>query len=135
MTVYADPMWDGVSSIVGSEFSIWTGQSGSEEKRLTVDVNGLVGIGMSPVNGYALSVAGSIWTTGVQYNFNPGVSTQAELVNRNGAGFDFYTNNATLKALSISAAGALTLAAGGLVSFGANDSGGAGKRLMLVPNA
>lgn len=55
--------------------------------------------------------------TGAQLNVYPGASTQYELVNRNGAGFDFYVNNAATLAARITSGGDLLV--GAASGFGA----------------
>ena len=53
--------------------------------------------------------SGNITHTAVQFNASPGAAADYEVVNRNGAGFKFYTNAAATLAASISSAGNLGL--------------------------
>jgi hypothetical protein len=76
---------------------------------MTLDASGALAIGTTSISaGARLTVeGGNIVHTGSQINFNPGASAQYELVNRNGAGFDFYVNSAATLAARITSGGDL----------------------------
>ena len=61
------------------------------------------------LTGATITVTGQVEQYGNQYNCKPGAGVNYEWVNRTGAGHVWYTNNATVNAMTLSAAGALTV--------------------------
>jgi hypothetical protein len=92
----------GVSSII---FRYGTNGSYVEQARITSGGNLLVGTTSNPDSSRMVVSGGSITHASTQLNTRPGTATQYEFVNRNGAGFDFYVNNASNLAARIDASG------------------------------
>jgi hypothetical protein len=90
---------------IGATSDLTTGWT--ERARIDSSGNLLVGTTSAPVYNGKIRVQGQIEQHGSQLNVAPGTSTQYELVNRNGAGFDFYVNNAGTLAARIDSSGNL----------------------------
>jgi hypothetical protein len=142
MTITQNAFSDGTEKYINNGFAskynqnsgqhIWStaasgtaGNAISFTQAMTLDASGALAIGTTSISaGARLTVeGGNIVHTGSQINFNPGASAQYELVNRNGAGFDFYVNSAATLAARITSGGALlvgTTTSGGYL-FRVND--------------
>jgi len=83
-----------------------TGDFG-ERARIDSSGNLLVGTTSNPDSSRMVVSGGSITHASTQLNTRPGTATQYEFVNRNGAGFDFYVNNAATLAARLDASGRL----------------------------
>lgn len=84
--------------------------AGAERVRVDSSGNLLVGTTSLLDTGARLNVAGgTIAHTGNQLNVRPGSAANYEFVNRNGAGFDFYTNSGGVQAMRIANNGELLI--------------------------
>jgi hypothetical protein len=98
----------------------------TEAMRIDSSGNLLVGTTSNPDSSRMVVSGGSITHASTQLNTRPGTATQYEFVNRNGAGFDFYVNNASNLATRITSAGDL------LIGLTATPSGwGAASRIAV----
>ena len=88
--------------------SVGIATASTECVRIDASGNLLVGV-TATSDSSKLYVAGSIGTSGSQFNFRPGASVNYQFVNRVGAGFDFYVNNATVLATRINSSGGLSI--------------------------
>jgi len=112
----------------GTNADFWNAQNGfvrfgtnnTERARITSGGDLLVGA-TSTVDAAKLYVVGTISNAGTQFNFRPGTSTQYEFVNRVGAGFDFYVNNAATLAARITATGSFVAGAQAALATTATD--------------
>jgi hypothetical protein len=98
------------------------GNAISFTQAMTLDASGNLLVGAtSTVDAAKLYVVGTISNAGTQFNFRPGTSTQYEFVNRVGAGFDFYVNNAATLAARITATGSFVAGAQAALATTATD--------------
>jgi hypothetical protein len=84
------------------------GNAISFTQAMTLDASGNLLVGTTS-NSYSDRAVfnGGVGIYGVQLNTAPGASTNFEFVNRTGAGFTYYVNNATLQAMTLDASGNL----------------------------
>jgi hypothetical protein len=106
--VFSDTVGTGLASIaseVANQNLLF--RSGGTTERMRIDSSGnlLVGTTSNPDSARMVVSGGSITHASTQLNMRPGTATQYEFVNRNGAGFDFYVNNASNLAARIDASG------------------------------
>ena len=106
--VFSDTVGTGLASIaseVANQNLIF--RSGGTTERMRIDASGnlLVGTTSNPDSARLVVSGGSITHASTQLNTRPGTATQYEFVNRNGAGFDFYVNNASNLAARIDSSG------------------------------
>jgi hypothetical protein len=114
-SVYADGVASEIASVSGSGtgaaygLAFYTGTiTGTDRgERMRIDSSGnlLVGATSTLDSGKLYVAGGGITHAGNQTNYRPGSGVQYELVNRTGAGFDFYVNNAATLAARIDASG------------------------------
>ena len=81
--------------------------NGSEAMRIDSSGNLLVGTTGNPDSGALHIAGGGITHSSTQFNARAGTGNQYEIVNRNGAGFDFYVNNASNLAARLDSSGNL----------------------------
>jgi hypothetical protein len=88
------------------------GNASTFTQAMTLDASGnlLVGATSTLDSGKLYVAGGGITHAGSQTNYRPGSGIQYELVNRTGAGFDFYVNNAATLAARIDSSGNLLVA-------------------------
>jgi len=79
----------------------------SEAMRIDSSGNLLVGTTANPDSGALHVAGGGITHSSTQFNARAGTGNQYEIVNRNGAGFDFYVNNASNLAARLDSSGNL----------------------------
>jgi hypothetical protein len=117
------------------------GTNSTERMRITSGGDVLVNA-TATADSSKLYVAGNLGTNGSQFNFRPGSGTQYELVNRVGAGFDFYVNNAGTLAARLDSSGNLGIGSaspynkveieGASARLGLNNGGGASRKALLI---
>jgi hypothetical protein len=92
---------------LGSGQGIAFGTGTTERARIDSSGNLLVGATSTVDSGKLYVAGGGITHAGSQTNYRPGSGVQYELVNRTGAGFDFYVNSAATLAARIDSSGNL----------------------------
>jgi len=90
-----------------TETAMTFGINASERMRIDSSGNLLVGTIGNPDTAALHVAGGGITHSSTQFNARSGTGNQYEIVNRNGAGFDFYVNNASNLAARIDSSGNL----------------------------